>query len=171
MRERWKKWTLRLSPPGYDPSIELAWLAVGAIVALVVCLSVFSGNLQEGLDGLELAEKYGYGGPEMPRFEEALAWGPWGFLLAAAAALLLIPVRAGYWYQGSRSIYLMRRLPRKNELWLRTIALPLLTAAALLVLLAVAVLGCWVVYNLAVPADKLPEGQWAVFWAAQTGGR
>ena len=173
MSERWRNYVRRLSPPGYDASVELGWLAMGGILALVFCLSVFFGNLHEGLEGLKVAEQYGLGGfpREMPLFADVLDNGLLGFLLVAVAALLLIPVHGAYWYQGSRSIYLMRRLPQKKELWLRTLALPLLAALAMAILAAVLVPLLWMAYCIATPAGKMPDGQWTAFWAAWMGGR
>ena len=79
----------------------------------------------------------------------------WGVLTLACLALGV--VRYTYYYQGSRSIYLMRRLPDRWELWRRTLEWPLVLAV-LLALLAAILLGAFRLgYLWTVPAEAMAE--------------
>ena len=91
----------------------------------------------------------------MPPFSEILD----GALLGCAAAALLLPLLAAwhllYHYLGSRSIDLMRRLPRKRELPLRCLALPLLGELGLGVLTLLLLGLYYALYRLCTPAAAL----------------
>ena len=80
----------------------------------------------------------------------------WGFWFA----LIIPPVQAVQNYQshyrGSRSIYLMRRLPDRWELHRRCLILPLLELAATLLLLAVLTVGFYFLYRGCAPGGSLP---------------
>ena len=57
---------------------------------------------------------------------------------------------------GTMSIYTMRRLPDKWELHRRCWTLPILSAAAEVLLFAALTLLCWLLYRFATPAGHLP---------------
>ena len=152
MRRRWNDLVRRLTPPGYDVSVELGWLALGGMIAFIYSLGGFGSRLNSALSTLRMADRLGnlrYPTMMMPYFAEILGGALWSFVILAVIALLLIPVHAGYWYQGSRSIYLMRRLPDRWELHRRCLA----ALALLLVYFAI--------YCLVTPDAKQPDGQWA----------
>ena len=157
MRRRWSDLVRSLTPPGYDASAELGWLALGGMIAFIYSLCAFAGELGKQLRWLGRNPV----GWMMPYFAEILGGALWGFVILAVIALLLIPVHAGYWYQGSRSIYLMRRLPQKGELLRRTAGLPVLIAAAALAAALIALLMYFAIYCLATPDANQPDGQWA----------
>lgn len=160
MRRRWSDLVRRLTPPGYDASVELGWLALGGMIAFIYSLCAFGGELGKQLRWLEQVGKNPVDWM-MPHFAEILGPSLWGFVILAVIALLLIPVHAGYWYQGSRSIYLMRRLPQRGELLRRTAGLPALIAAAALAAALALLLVYFAIYCLATPDAKQPDGQWA----------
>ena len=157
MRRRWSDLVRRLTPPGYDASVELGWLALGGMIAFIYSLCAFAGELGKQLRWLGKNP----GDRMMPYFAEILGSSLWGFVILAVIALLLIPVHAGYWYQGSRSIYLMRRLPQKGELLRRTAGLPVLIAAAALAAALALLLVYFAIYCLVTPDANQPDGQWA----------
>ena len=157
MRRRWSDLVRSLTPPGYDASVELGWLALGGMIAFIYSLCAFVGELGKQLRWLGRRPV----GWMMPYFAEILGGALWGFVILAVVALLLIPVHAGYWYQGRRSIYLRRRLPQKGELLRRTAGLPVLIAAAALAAALALLLVYFAIYCLATPDVKQPDGQWA----------
>ena len=61
-----------------------------------------------------------------------------------------------YHYQGSKSIYLMRRLPRRSELPVRCLAVPVAGALGAGALAAILLGVYWMVYRLCTPAAALP---------------
>ena len=83
-----------------------------------------------------------------------------GALLGFAAAALLMAGLALwhllYHYQGSRSIDLMRRLPRRSELPVRCLAVPVAGALGAGALAAILLGVYWMVYRLCTPAAALP---------------
>lgn len=104
-------------------------------------------------------------GAQMPSFRFLLTNSPLGhtmacFVLLAVLMLVLIVGRYHSFYEGSRSIYLMKRLPDRWELHRRCLPLPLL--AALLVLLSAAALTLlyFGLYLLITPSACLPPNVW-----------
>ena len=160
MKRKFREWRQQLLPPGYDASVEVGWLALGGVIAFIYSLCVFAGELGKQLRWLDRVEKQPVPWM-MPYYEEILGTALWGFVILAILALLLIPVHGAYWYQGSRSIYLMRRLPQRGELLRRTAGLPLLLAAAALAAALLLLLLHYAIYCGCVPAERQPDGQWA----------
>ena len=81
----------------------------------------------------------------------------------AAAALLMLYKLAryvAYHYQGSRSIYTMRRLPQRAELLCRCLSLPLGGALACLLLFAALTALFCAVYLAVTPRRLVRPGQW-----------
>lgn len=99
---------------------------------------------------------------------ESITWvmrGSWYGLVLLAACM---PFLALYFYslhfQGSKSIYTMRRLPKKGELLRRCVTLPCVmavTALAAIVVLSVVYYGFYV---LLTPRGYLLPGQWQLMW-------
>lgn len=84
-------------------------------------------------------------------------------LMAAAAVILAVTYYAGHW-QGSRSVYLMRRLPDRLEFHRRCLVLPLLTLLACVLLTFLLTLAFFGIYLFLTPEGYLPPNQWAKFW-------
>ena len=79
-----------------------------------------------------------------------------------AFCLLLLPIFHYLWHgQGSKSIYLMRRLPRRSELWRRCLAGPAVLLGLTLLAGALTLLLCFACYRSLTPAGHLPEDLWA----------
>ena len=91
-----------------------------------------------------------------------------GIFLLFGLTVLCMPVVALmfylFHYQGSKSIYTMRRLPDGAELWRRCLALPVCCAAACLVLSALLLLLYYGFYHLLTPKPCLVSGQWQHLW-------
>ena len=83
-----------------------------------------------------------------------------GFWIVALC-LVLLPLFHYLWHwQGSKSIYLMRRLPRRGELWRRCLAGPAVLLVLTLLAAVLAVLLCILLYQTLTPAGHLPENPW-----------
>ena len=122
----------RLTPPGISAREEFRWIRNGLIVSLLFSLLFFSrfftqyDNLFYQLgDGSRVLRQ----GALMPSYMEVLGLSLGGFLILALCMLPLAAWHYGYHYQGSKSIYLMKRLPGKGELIRGCLGMPLLGAA------------------------------------------
>lgn len=83
-----------------------------------------------------------------------------GFWIVALC-LVLLPLFHYLWHwQGSKSIYLMRRLPGRSELWRRCLAGPAVLLTLTLLAAALALLLCILLYQTLTPAGHLPENPW-----------
>jgi hypothetical protein len=71
---------------------------------------------------------------------------------------------ADHYREGSRPVYLMRRLPDRWEYHRRCLALPAATAAATAALLALSLALFYGAYMLFTPAACVVPGQWAEIW-------
>lgn len=158
---------LRLSPPGYKLRQEGAVFIWGLVSALIYSFG-FLWRYCDARNGL-----YNYlGGKKtllpdavMPDMIELLGSALAGFFVLALCMLAMIIFRYAYHRQGSKSIYLMRRLPSKAELHRRCLVLPILAALACLLLAAAVLLGFYGIYMTATPKECLMPDQWQKIWS------
>ena len=150
-------WSRRV-PPGESASRQWVWCFVGNVVAALYSFR-FLAQYLEARGELY----YGYGkeavlieGARMTAFSDLMEGALYGFPIAALWMLCFIPFYLASFYQGSRSIYLMRRLPSHGELWRRTASLPLYCFAATVAACALTALVWLGVYWLATPQAALP---------------
>ena len=102
-------------------------------------------------------------GAVMAPFYQTLSNNSWG----AGISLLMIPLALWhyfYHYQDSRSIYLMRRLPDRRELWRRCLTIPLLGLAACILLYGGNLFIFYAIYESFIPPQCLQPGQWRMLW-------
>lgn len=106
-----------ISPPGMSLRFEWSFIIVGAILSFIYSLGFLfryanarSDLFEYRMDGGVSLKK----GAQIEPFVEILEDAPVGFLIVAICALIFIFLRYSYFHQGSRSIYLMRRLPDKG---------------------------------------------------------
>ena len=69
------------------------------------------------------------------------------------------------YYKGSKSIYLMKRLPDPMERHRRCLVLPLAGAAVIFLTAVIVLLICFMVYLLFTPTQCLIPGQWQKLWS------
>lgn len=110
----------KLFPPGYGyrEEIKAAWLLRGLTV-FISGLHFFT-NLNRALARLRLYEYYMGFGEELPEgirveaFAEVAGWY-WALWLPVFCFWAVMPLcHYLYYYRGTRSIYVMRRLPRRG---------------------------------------------------------
>ena len=100
----------------------------------------------------------------MPDFADLLGWTLWGFLISAGIMLIYIGVRYNYLHQESKSIYLMRRLPSKGEIFRRCAVIPLAEALLFVLCWLVLLLLFFAIYMISTPDECLTPGQWSKIW-------
>ena len=168
MRNKWESLS-RLFPMGWPWQNEIMLTAAALGLSALTAMGLFLSRLTPALNALyehtfqdELVLVPGRLVPPYPQiFGNALL----GFGLVALC-LILLPIGHFLWHRwGARSDYLMRRLPRRQELAKRCI-----TGSALLLVITVltglvmfGLLFLW--YQAATPAGHLPPDVWA-----RTGG-
>ena len=152
-----------LLPPWAGWKTQAAqWAAVSAVVFLV-CGSLFGEHFLRALRELYYFSSYktlipGRTVPPFPRLFHPTLW-----VVPVAAALALLDALKHYlgYFQGSRSIYLMRRLPQRWELARRCLVFPLAGLSASLTAYALTALFCLIWYWVQTPAGCLPPDIWA----------
>lgn len=153
----------RYAPPGTNIRQEIKVFCVGLFCAACCAVLVYGIALCQAY--ADLFEPF-YSGVErvlrpdavmLPFDDVLLHRGLWLFYLLALCALAnAVLLHLSYYTGGSKSIYLMRRLPQRWELVRRAITLPLLGAAiCLLSALALRLLFLGV-YYLITPPQCLP---------------
>ena len=94
-----------------------------------------------------------------------------GFWIVALC-LVLLPLFHYLWHwQGSKSIYLMRRLPDGWELWRRCLTVPALLAVVFLLTIELLTFLYFLIFLLATPDACLPTEPWRQLAYALGGGR
>ena len=165
MRERVKSWV----PYGLDADPVLRRMVAGLLgcVLASLCCPLACMEAWDWLYKMEGGRKVLRPGCTMPLFRELVSWSFLGFGLFVAAMAVLAVYYVLYHRQGgSRTDYLMWRLPDRWEYLRRCLALPALGCAAALVLLGILwTLYFWMYLHFTPAGCLLPE-QWTGFWRA-----
>ena len=168
MRNKWESLS-RLFPMGWPWQTEImltaAALGLSALTAMGLFLSRFSPALDDLYQRAYDQEPVLIPGRLVPPYPQVLGNALLGFGLVALC-LILLPIGHFLWHRwGARSDYLMRRLPRRQELAKRCVtgSALLLVITALAGMVMFGLLFLW--YQAATPAGHLPPDVWA-----RTGG-
>lgn len=158
-------------PAGIDRRQEIKWIVIGLSASFIYSLEffIFLSNRYYSLFTMRGKKLVLTEGAVMPDFVEVLGSSLTGFWLVALCMVALFAYHYVYHYQGSKSIYLMKRLPNRWELWRRCVALPALSAAAALCLAGLLLLIYLGIYLLVTPKTCLAPGQWQKIWNTYLG--
>ena len=88
-----------------------------------------------------------------------------GFFLAITLALAFGLYHYAFHHQGSKSIYLMRRLPNGFELHRRCWTVPVAAALIIAAAMVLTFLFYFAIYLLATPEGCLAPHQWQKIWS------
>lgn len=154
-------------PPGLNPRTERNVFFVGLAYAVLRSFGFFF-RLSDGLYRLYTGTgefRRLRSGAMMPDFVEILDSALLGFGLLALCMVVFLFDHYSYYRRGSKSIYLMRRLPNRWEQHRRCLTLPL--AAIVLCALLALVLLClyFLIYMLVTPEVCLQPDQWQKIWS------
>lgn len=150
----------RYAPPGTNIKQEIKNLCTGLIGAACCAVLVYGVRLRSAYDNL-----FDYVGRErvlkidvtMMPFDAVLHRGLWLFYLVALCSLASAVLhRISYYTGGSKSIYVMRRLPQRWEVLRRDITLPLLGASISLLSSLLLKMLFWGLYYWITPTQCLP---------------
>ena len=153
-------------PAGIDYRQEIRWIGLAFLISLIYSLSFFV-TLLDQYDRLfeRVGEvRYLIEGAMMPDFSELLGTRLIGFYVIPVGMLILMGYHYFYHYLGSKSIYLMRRLPNRWTLLKRCVTLPVIAILVSLGIAFVLLLIYYGIYHLATPASCLSPGQWQKIW-------
>ena len=156
----------RYAPLGMNLTAFKNLLIWGGIASVFWSFS-FITNLTDNLSKLYRTvhdKKVLRDGAIMPDFAELMEFVLIGFLVITVIMLVFIAYNYAYHRQGSKSIYLMRRLPNSWELHKRCITLPI--AAVFICIIAAFIMLCiyyWI-YMAVTPEECLTPGQWQKIW-------
>jgi len=153
-----KKWLEKHAPLGMDLTSEIGMYILGVIVATgqsLLFLLSYSGAYQE---------LYEYRGGKKVLIEGAfiqpfdnLAEGLFTFgIIVCVVSLLTVIYHYIYHYQGSKMMYLMKRLPDKTDLKKRCWTLPVAGAVIMAVWMFILRMIFYAVYMLCTPSQCLP---------------
>lgn len=159
----------RCAPPGMELEKEGQMLFTGLLLSFLFSLS-FLIRYSSEYNQLYYWEN----GPErvrvwiehamMPAFEVVLGHALIGFWITAVVMLSRIAAYYSYHRRGSKSIYLMRRLPDRWERHRRCVTLPVLAALLALFCSAVMMLLYYLFYLMVTPEQYIPYHQWPKIW-------
>ena len=122
----------RLSPPGMPLKQEISSLLIANALSFIYSLSFILNYLAERAklyDYTKFGKPTLIEGAKIADFSEIVGNYPVLFVATAALMLAFIFLRYSYYRQGTKSIYLMKRLPQRSELHKSAICLPVIYAA------------------------------------------
>lgn len=151
----------RLLPPNMDAAQVKGWIIALLTIVALLCSILFLCRYPEDYRDLfwDWGSKYQriMPGAIMPRFDRyaiLTVYVTGGALLLTLASTALL---YSSYYQGSRSIYLMRRLPDGRSLLRRQVwTAPVCWALTILLSGAVLLGLCWLLWRFKTPAECLP---------------
>lgn len=153
-------------PLGLNYRAELKWIAYGLVASFLYSLGFLAAysNRYASLFWRYEPVKRLQAGAVMPDFIEILDNSLIGFVILAICMIAALVYHYAYHYQGSKSIYLMKRLPSRWELWRRLLTLPILAALFCLCTAAVLLLSYYGIYMAFTPKACLTPDQWQKIW-------
>lgn len=154
-----------MTPPGFEWKPVVNWSVVGMAVCSLI--STFGFLSRYGHGWRSLLVKYGVTdykkviaeGATLPAFSGMMESIMVPFVYLMVIILLLMILHYLYFYHESKSIYLMKRLPKRRELHRRSLALPLMLIGTCVVTVMLLTMIYFGLYHLFVPARCIAPGQ------------
>ncbi len=156
------------TPPGIDTTLLRSVFGIGMLLSSI-CSCGFIARYQHWYHLLQTWYTPGHAGfaeanPSMPPFNALLGSFLFGFVMLALIMLGFVIYHYFYCRQGSKSVYLLRRLPQKWEYHRRCWLVPVLCAATALLTGLVLGLIDLAVYLNVTPEHLLPDQIWQFDW-------
>ncbi len=151
----------RYTPPGIDCTAEVRVYLILLCVAVLLSLGT-PYDIQHTAGNLYIEEPgqppYIPEGCMMPGFESFLNAIPLYFGVLLILCLWAMWMHYSSFSQGSRALYLMRRLPTRGELFRRVAVLPLWGMAIAIGTAVLLLTAYYIFYRVVTPAPCLPAG-------------
>lgn len=167
------RWMDCNTPPGFPWRSMVKGVLWAELLSVLWSLTFFIGYVDRYnalFENVYVGEKTLEQGAVMVDFDVLITGRMMGFFAVVAAALGIAASHYFYYFQGSKSIYLMKRLPRKSELWRRCLALPAVIVVFSLGMAFLLTLIYFFIYMRVTPQDCLTANQWAKLWSIGTAG-
>lgn len=146
----------RNSPPGINIKQEAGIFIAGLVCATIYSFSFFISYI--------VAREMLAEGEKLAMFGTLLGSSLNGFIMLAICMPGFIVIHYLYFRQGSKSIYLMKRLPVRTELYRRIFMLPVLAVFTSLAAAFAIKMIYFAVYMVFTPSEYLLPGQWQELW-------
>ena len=149
-------------PPNVETEWVQGWILLSLTASAFVCAILFLVRYYQAYNQLWWSSYSPWPGELrgdvlMLPFAECASWTLAVYPVLAAVALATAAVLYSSYYQGSRSIYLMRRLPEGRGILRRQVwTVPVCWALTLLLTGAVLLGLCWLLWRFKTPAECLP---------------
>lgn len=157
-KEKIQNWMKMYAPPGIAISQEASYWMMTMGIATIWCLQFllrYWDNLSS-LYEINGSRKIVIEGAMMPAFWD-LTYNLFEvFYLVILFCGVMIVYHYYYHYQGSRMMYLMRRLPNRWELHIRCLALPMIAAVLAMIYMLVLKILFYAIYIFCTPSQCLP---------------
>lgn len=166
LKDRFMKFLDDFAPPGIGTDKELSGFIGGLMGAWVLSLR-FIKNYSEARALLYHdpgTKRVLIEGAVMTDFSILLGDSLISFQVFAVFFLSVVVWHYLCYRQGSKSIYLMKRLPSRWEIHKRAWTLPLLAVAATVATAFVVMLFYYWIYMVATPKQCIAPGQWQNIW-------
>lgn len=160
----------KLAPPGINLHSEFMTWCAGLVLALLYSMRfmIAFGNERSDMYWYDSVTgvRYITKGFVMPDFAELAEGSLYGFFFVAVCVLFAAVYHCTYYSSnGSRALYLVKRLPDRSYLLKTCVTLPLLAAIATLLIAFIVLLANFGLYMLLTPEECLRAGQWARLWS------
>lgn len=152
------KWLEKYTPLGIDVGKQVGWWLAGVTAATLHSMLFLIRYFDRRADlyYLKAGKRVLMEGAVMTDFETLTEGVFLTFYLVSIVTLLVIIYHYFYHYQGSKMVYLMKRLPDKWDLRRRCITLPVVGAVLLMVWMFVVRMLYYAIYILCTPSQCLP---------------
>ncbi|MBE6020546.1 MAG: hypothetical protein IJC41_07225 [Firmicutes bacterium] len=157
----------RWTPPGFNVNAEAHFFIVGLAASFLLSLTFIPGysSARKCLYiTYQSTEKILMEGARMADFSEILGFTLYGFYILAICMLGMIIFHYIYHYKDSKSIYLMKRLPKSSELHKRCLALPITAFLICIISAFVMLLVYFGIYMTFTPEQCIAPDQWQKIW-------
>ena len=152
------RWLENYTPLGIDAGKQVGWWLAGVVIATLhsMLFLIRYFNIRTDLYLLKAGNGVTAESAIMPDFETLTEDVFLTFYLVSIITLLIIIYHYFYHYQGSKMMYLMKRLPDKWELHRRCITLPVIGAVLLMAWMFIVRMLYYTIYILCTPSQYLP---------------
>lgn len=162
------KFLIQNAPPGVNIQARFNYYMTGLVLSTLWSLGFlfkYSDAYHRLYSITASGVRYLRGDAMMPDFMEILGGSLLGFPSIALVLMIVIVLNYASFHQGSKSIYLMKRLPDRFELHRRCILLPAVGMAGSLAAAGILLMIYFAVYMLVTPDRCLPPEQWQKIWS------